>query len=262
MNARFCSRLISLALLLLGSVAAARAQEKADGPVSLVIGYRARPESRAAFRSWLATKGAAQFARWKSDGVFADDQLLFGSFAATDTLDAVGILSFDHYTDLARWKEIERTFPGGLSAEALGWAAATSSNLADRIDHGAAARRNPAKAAYVIAFYDVLTDAAKYRDYAHGYTGPQMRGWIDAGVLTAFDLFVNQNPAGAPWGACLVLEYRDLAGLAAREEAKTKVRAQLDASDAAWLAWSKDKSAIRKETGLFIADAITLPAAP
>jgi len=74
--------LLAAALILLGC---ARADE-ANGPVSLVITYRARSETRVAFRGWLAHAGGAQFARWKQEAAFADYQILFSSFAATSSV--------------------------------------------------------------------------------------------------------------------------------------------------------------------------------
>jgi hypothetical protein len=66
-------------------------------------------------------------------------------------------------------------------------------------------------------------------------------------VLASFSCFVNQNPAGAPWSSFIVLEYKDLKSLAARELVKTKTREQLAVTDPIWKKWSDDKSAIRKE---------------
>jgi len=253
-------RLFLLAVLVAGlsrSVAA-----EADGPVSVVITYRARPETRVAFRAWLETKGAAQFARWQAEGVFARAQILFGSLAANAPIDAVAILDFARYTDSAQWKQVERQFPGGLPPEALQLAAPASAHYADRICHGASASREPAKAAYLVAFYEVLADMPKYREYARGYVEPQLRGWIEAGVLSGYTMLANQAPLHHPWDALLVLEYTDLAGLARRDDVKKAVRARLAATDPAWVEWSKDKSDVRKELSLFVADAILLPAAP
>ncbi len=60
-------------------------------------------------------------------------------------------------------------------------------------------------------------------------------------------LVVNQNPAGAPWGSFIVLEYKDLKALAAREVIKTKARSELARRDPVWKKWSDDKTAIRTE---------------
>lgn len=233
-----------------------------ERPASLVITYRARPEARVAFRTWLETRGAAQFAGWRKAGVFAEAKILFGSLAATSTIDAMIILEFAHYTDCARWKEVERTHPGGLSPEALSLAAAESAQFADTISHGAGPGRDPTKAVYLVANYEVPSDMPRYRAYVQGYVAPQMRGWIEEGALAGFTLLANQSPLHHPWDALLVLEYSDLPGLARRDEVKREVRTRLAATDSAWAEWSKDKGELRKELSLFMADAINLPATP
>jgi len=253
---------ICLVFALVFSPCAVRAADAvSNGPTSLVITYRAKPETRVAFRAWLTTRGAAQLAQWQHDGVFADSEILFTSFAATSVFDAIVILHFAHYTDSARWKAIERTLPGGLPAEALALAAPESACYADSLGHGRAEHRDRAQAAYLLTFYEVLADTPKYKNYSAGYTLPQLRGWMEAGVLSGYDLYLNQAPLGKPWDAMLVLEYADLAALARRDEVKTDVRARLAATDPKWLEWSKDKSAIRREFSIVIADAI-VPAAP
>jgi hypothetical protein len=255
-------KILRVVFVLILSASVTRAADGVtDAPTSLVISYRSRPETRAAFRAWLTGQGAAQFARWQHDGIFSDSEILFTSFAATSVVDAIVILHFAHYTDSARWKMIERTSPGGLSPEALLLAAPESACYADSLGHSQGAQHDPARAAYMITFYEVLSDTPKYQSYSAGYTLPQMRGWMEAGVLSGFDLYLNQAPLGKPWDAMLVLEYADIAALARRDEVKSSVRAHLAATDAKWLEWSKDKSAIRREFSLMIADAI-VPGAP
>lgn len=252
--------LFLLAVLLAGlprSVAA-----EADGPVSLVITYRARPETRVAFRTWLETKGAAQFARWRAEGVFARARILFSTLAASAPVDAVVILEFARYTDSVHWQKRERDYPGGLPPEALQLAAPASAHFGDVIGRGARAGGDPASAVYLVAFYEVLTEQIRYRDYVRGYVEPQMRGWIEAGALSGFTMLANQTPLHQPWDALLLLDYTDLPALARRDAVKKEVRTRLAATDPAWLEWSKDKGAVRKELSLFLADAIPLPAAP
>jgi hypothetical protein len=253
---------IRVFLVLLVAAGTLRAADAvSDGPTSLVISYRAKPETRAAFRAWLSTRGAAQFAQWRREGVFVDSEILFTSFAATSAIDTIVILHFAHYTDSARWKAVERTLPGGLPAEALALAAPESACYADSLGHDRSPHRDPARAAYMVTFYETLVDTPKYKNYSAGYTLPQLRGWMEAGVLSSYDLYMNQVPLGKPWDAMLVLEYTDIAGLARRDEVKTDVRTHLAATDPKWLEWSKDKSAIRREFSSVFAEAI-VPAAP
>jgi hypothetical protein len=230
-----------------------------NGPVSLVITYRARPETRVDFRRWFMTEGAAQFARWKQDGVFAECLLLFTSFAATTSVDAVVVIDFARYTDSARWKEIEKTFPGGLSPAALRSGAAEAAFYADTLSRAASLTRDPAHSVFLLAFYEVIPSAEKYRSYAEGYIAPQMRGWIEAETLSSYRLLFNHAPLSVVWDAILVLEYKDIAALARRDEVKASVRVKLAQGDATWVAWSKDKSDIRREKALIVCDAIPLP---
>ena len=230
---------------------------EADAPVSLVITYRAKPERRVAFRTWLGTKGREQFAHWRNEEVFAGARILFTSFAASNTVDALVILDFRHYTDSARWKEVEKKFPGGLTAEALSLAAPESASYADVIGRDTTEGRDATKVTYLIAFYELLTDLPRYTKYFEGYTVPQLRGWMKSGALSGYAMYLNQAPLGKPWDDILLLEYTSIAGLARRDEIKADVRAQLAASDPIWLEWSKDKGSIRRELSLVIADLIT-----
>lgn len=252
--------LLSYLFCVLALLPGLSAQDNANGPTSLVISYRAVPEHRAAFRTYLESAGARQFAKWQHDGVFQKYQILFGSYAATNAVDAVVILDFATYTDLTRWKEIERRLPGGLSADAIKLAHPESACLADVLGRRETVQRDPAKAACFIAFYDVLTDWPKYLKYLEGYTFPQMQGWIDEGVLGAYAMYGNQNAAGAPWDVMLVLEYKDQASLAQREMVKNKVRQKLS-TDPVFKSLASNKTGIRNETSVLIADPI-LPVTP
>lgn len=229
-----------------------------ENPVSLVLTYRAPPEQRAAFRAWLAGEGAAQFARWKRDGVFADCLVLFTSFAATTGPDAVVVLDFARFADSQRWMEIERTLPGGLPPAALRLASVHSTFYADTLAR-AGAPRSRAQSVYLLAVYDVAASADRYKSYVAGYIVPQMDGWLEAQALGSYRLFFNHAPLSVVWDAILLLEYQDLAALGRRDEVKAGVRVRLAQSNPAWLAWSKDKGGIRTEKALIVAEAIPLP---
>jgi hypothetical protein len=247
----------SLLLAALAAIAIPSLAAEADGgePVSIVIVYKARPETRAAFRSLMQAEGAARFARWQKEGVFRRMHLLFTPYAGASPFDMIAILDFARYTDLERWKEVEQQMPGGLSPEALALASPESSWLAEPFVHDESADHDPTKSADLLAFYEVVTDPARYRKYVEGYTVPQMKGWIEAGVLGAYSMYVNQG-VGTPWNALLVLEYKGMAGLAQREAVKSGVRQRLAASDPVWKTWSNDKGAIRNEKSLVAADPI------
>jgi hypothetical protein len=245
-------RLLVLGLLLAGTAFAA------DPAVSLVITYRVEPAKRVAFREWLSKQGAADFAKWKRDGVFRDCLLLFTSFAATSGFDAVVILDFARYTDSARWMELEKSRPGGLPATVLGYAAAESTFYADTLAQGGATR-DRSKSVYLLAIYDVAAAADKYKTYVGEYIVPQVDGWISEKALSTYRLFFNHAPLSVVWDAILLLEYEDLAALARRDEVKAAVRVGLARTNPTWLAWSRDKSGIRTEKALVVAEAISLP---
>ncbi|MBL9215034.1 MAG: hypothetical protein JNG83_06120 [Opitutaceae bacterium] len=247
-----------LLLLLAGLGLGAPAFAGADDPVSLVLTYRARPEHRADFRSWVETEGAAQFAQWRREGVFRDCLLLFTTFATANP-DLVVVLDFARLADSGRWREIERRRPGGLTPEALRYAAPESASYGEAIAHGAAQRRDPARAAYLVITYAYTVDSATYRKYVAGYTVPQMEDWIASGALTAYALYLNHTPYNVPWESLLVLEYADLAGLARRDEIKAAARARLNAADPVFKSYADAKAEIRRDLAMFHADAIPLP---
>ena len=222
------------------------AQADIDGPTALITTYRARPEARTKFRSIMQTEGVAQFEKWKKAGVFASYQALFTTYAGNSEPDMFLVVKFNHFADLARWQKIEETYPGGLPASAQMIAAADTSGTADIVKESSTAPTTRDSQFFVLE-YDVLVDMPKYTSYVLGYAVPQFDAWQKTGALSSYASYVNQNPAGAPWGSFIVLEYKDLPSLASREVIKNKARAELAVSNAAWKKWSDDKTAVRKE---------------
>jgi hypothetical protein len=223
-----------------------RAQEQVDGPTALIITYHAKSGNRSAFRKVMQTEGIAQLNKWQKDGIFSSYNALFTAYAADAMPDMFVILRFKHFTDLGNWQKIEETYPGGLTERAQAFGAAETSGTADIVDEGSTAATTKDSQFFVLE-YDVTVDMPKYVSYVHGYVTPQFKGWTSAGVLSSYSCFVNQNPAGAPWSSLIVLEYKDLKSLAAREVIKSKTRAELATSDVTWKKWSDDKTAVRKE---------------
>lgn len=224
----------------------AAAQSEANGPTALIISYHARPADRIRFREIMTREGVPQLDAWKKQGIFASYQALFTTYAASSLPDMFLILRFAHFADLARWQKIEETSPGGLPADAQPIASADFSATADIVKDRLVAPSTRDSQFFVLE-YNVLVDMAKYTSYLVGYAVPQFDEWEKAGVLSSYTAYVNQNPAGAPWSSFIVLEYKDLPSLAAREVVKNKARADLAATNPAWKKWSDDKTAMRTE---------------
>ena len=222
------------------------AQAEINGPTALIVSYRANPGFRAQFRAIMAGEGVAQLNQWQKDGVFASYDALFTAYAARSAPDMFLVLRFNHFTDLARWQKIEESRPGGLPDKAQSIAVASDAATTDIIAEQHADATTPDSQFFVLE-YDVIADAPTYNSYVRGYVTPQFDAWMKAGVLSSYATFVNQNPAGARWSSFILLEYKDLHALAARESAKNQARAELAASNPVWKKWSDDKTAIRKE---------------
>jgi hypothetical protein len=96
---------------------------------------------------------------------------------------------------------------------------------------------------------------AEYLKYADGYVIPQFEGWMAEGVLNNYRIFMSKYPAGRPWNAMVILEYKDDAALARREEVVKNVRAKLK-ENPEWKAISENKKNIRDEKQVVIADVV------
>jgi hypothetical protein len=241
-----------------GGAAQAQTDANADGPTALIVSYRALPGARAKFRAVMQSEGVRQLEQWRHEAVFASYQVLFTTFAGDSQPDMFLVLRFDHFSDLGRWEHIEETYPGGLPVIAQGLATANYSATADIVKQNSAAKDTRYSQFFVLE-YDVLVDMPKYESYVTGYATPQFDEWEKDGVLSSYACFVNQNPAGAPWSSFIVLEYKDLKSLAARETVKNRARAELATTNAEWKRWSQDKTAIRTEKAAIPARALNLP---
>ena len=250
---RWLAVAILLAIASLGGHAMATENEISGGPGELLITYRAEPANRPAFRTYLLGEGSAQLAKLKQQGVLKNFQILFNPYVTPGTWDAMTILSFSHYADIKRWKEIERTLPGGLTAAGLKLAKPSGTYSADLAWEGQSDHPGPAgdHVFYVIP-YDI-NNADQYRKYVNGYVIPQVEGWLKEGVLSRYRIFLNRDPVGPPWDALFVYEYRDLDSFGRREETVAKVRGPLR-EDPAWKQLNDIKATLRTEEENTIAD--------
>lgn len=249
-NLRRLAGALLAGLLCTGAVQAA--DQRADGPLSLIISYHASPANRAALRHELQGEGAQGFQRWKQQGVLSDYHLLFGRYADGDNADAVAVLTFADYAALSRWNRIEQTSPGGLPKKAVALASSIQTAPADMVRSGGSDVA-AADSVFMVIPYQLMIPESDYVKYADGYVIPQFEGWIKEGVLKRYEILVDRYAAGRPWSTMVLLEYKNDAALGQREAVVQRVRARLK-DDPQWKAISDDKKHIRNELQLVIAD--------
>ena len=239
-----------------GSTAVAAENAVSGGPRQLLIAYRTEPADRPAFRRYLQQREAKLLARLQRQGILSGYQILFNPFVQPRTWDAMVVLSFTSFADTRRWLDIERTSPGGLSPAGLKLAKPISEYSADLAWENAASDEGPAdeRVFYVIP-YTYLSSRAQYEAYVSAYVIPQLEGWIKAGVLSRYRIYLNRYPVGdpEPWDALFVYEYRNLEDFGRRDETIAAVRKTLRA-DPAWLRLSATKSSLRTEAENTIAE--------
>lgn len=219
-----------------------------SAPTALIITYKAKPGERLHFLTLMRTEGISEFEKWKGEGIFAQYALLTPAFAGagTNAPDLYAILRFSHFTDLTSWQRIERIQPGGLPLEAQSIAWADTSGIADLVKEETSGHPS-SESQFFILTYDVLVSIPAYRNYVVGYVAPQFQEWMKAGALNSYSVFTNQNPAGAPWGSLILLEYKNIKELGRREIVKDQARDSLAATNPEWKKWSEDKTNVRKE---------------
>jgi hypothetical protein len=228
------------------------------GPLSLLITYQCEPAHRPAFRSYLETKGLAQFRKWKEEGVLKDCQLFFNWYVDEGTWDAMAMLRFHQYADVARWKEIEETMPGGLSQEALKLAKPVTTSSADIVwqkpgKPGDEVKEDRSESVFLLIPYKYLVLVSEYKKYVDAYVIPQLDGWLKEDVLKTYKVLLNRFPTGDRWGSMLVLEYKNLEAFGKRKQTKYKVREGLREIPE-WKAYSDIKRTLRQEREPIIAE--------
>ena len=246
-------------LPLAAGTAVAAENAVSGGPRQLLIAYRTQPADRPAFRAYLETHEAALLRRLERQGVLSGYRILFNPFVQPRTWDAMVTLSFNRFTDSRRWLDIEQRSPGGLDAQGLKLAQPVSEYSADLTWQGDAADAGPADGHifYVIP-YTYLTSVGQYKAYVDGYVIPQLQGWLRAGVLSRYRIYLNRYPVGdpEPWDALFVYEYRSLEDFGRRDEAMAAVRKSLQA-DSSWVKLSQSKSGQRTEAENTIAESLS-----
>ena len=52
---------------------------------------------------------------------------------------------------------------------------------------------------YLIIPYEITVPAREYLTYLDDYVVPQLKGWMDEGVLASYGVYLARYPAGRPW---------------------------------------------------------------
>jgi hypothetical protein len=235
------------------------AQESVDdtGPTGLIITYKSAPNKRTDLREYVSRTGQQRFQKLKDSNLLKDYRILFSRYVDADSWDVMVLLSFARYTDVGRWKDVERATPAGLTEEGLALTSAISTYPADLIRHDSSAAPT-GKSVFFVIPYDYIIPELDYVKYADGYVVPQMKGWIEEGVLTSYRLYLSRYPNLRPWGSMLVLEYKNDEAFGLRDKTVAKVRARLQ-GDPAWKALNENKRQVRVEKQAVIADEIVTP---
>jgi hypothetical protein len=256
-------RSLTIALTLLAALAgtAPAGAQEVDPTWYVFVTYRAPPATRPQFVSHMRDEGARRLAEWQRQGIFREHQLLANSFVDADTWDMMLVLRFTAFSDIARWRQVEREFPGGLTAEALRLGAPINTYTGERAwlasSRGGAGTGDEM---YLVIPYEFSSEA-EYRSYADAYVIPQFDAWVREGVLTGYDMYLNQYPASKPWDVLIVLEYRDQESLGRREEVKLRVRARLRGESPEWVAAANVKAELRTEGMIVVAEPVVRPPA-
>ena len=225
-----------------------------DG-VILMLTYHASAANRVALARRLREDLAPRLGSMARAGVLRRHQLLLNRQVDAGTWDAMAILEFADATAHRRWIELTRRYPAGLAAGALRLLERVETAQVDLFRAGGEAGADPHRQAWLVIPYDYLVPVADYRRYLEGYVFPQTQGWIEAGVLQDWAMYLTRYPASRPWTALLVLGYVDDAALEQRPAVTAQVRERL-AADPAWKAIADNKQAVREEGRVVAADLV------
>jgi len=173
----------------------------------------------------------------------------------------MSILRFASYGDTQRWKQVERATPGGLNAAGLRLAKPINTYSADLPWEGEVDDPGSEEdSVYYVIPYE-YSSADQYRKYVDAYVIPQVAGWMRAGVLSGYRIFMNRYQAGRPWDSLFVLRYRNLEAFGRREETVAQVRLTLK-DNPEWQQLNAIKQTIRTESENTIAEALQPPHSP
>lgn len=246
----------SLAAAAAAAAAPAVAAGAAQSGSAIVITYRSSVADRPLLRREVLKGLVPRLETWRHDGTISGYQLLFNSFVDSKTWDLLAIVNFRDFDGIERWRDIERSAPGGLTAPELRILAPTAEYLMDVVRRSQAVGSGGREGVYlVIPYVFSPTPPDRYLQYARGYILPETEGWMRHGNIASYGLYVNRFYPDEPLQSLLVLEYRNFDALSHREEVVDETRKELSA-DPAWKSWSdaKGNGHIRTEKAAVIAE--------
>ena len=144
----------------------------------------------------------------------------------------------------------------GLCVVALALGTPKTCVYTDKGWSGGKPNADQGKSAYMMIPYQTLVSADEYGDFVTRYVEPQLKGWVQAGIMHTYAVHIEQNPTNAPWDSLLVFEYDGLRGIAMRDVVKQQVRDSELKNDPGYKHFSAIKRNIRKELQPATFDAI------
>jgi hypothetical protein len=253
------ARQIFKALILLGLVCSGAAADQDDpkqtGPVALIIQYKCLPSQRAEFRRRLIASELGSLAKLQSDGVLAEYHLLFSRYVDTNAWDALALLTFHRYADVSRWRRVEEASPAGLTQGTIALTSSVETYPVD-LTRQAMSGEPALRPVYLVVPYTYSVPVSAYLKYVDDYVSPQFKGWMQEGILSGYQLYLQRYTAARPWDTLIFLQYKDDDSFGQRESIVAKVRAQLQ-SNSVWKAASDNKQSLRVEKEAVIADELT-----
>lgn len=227
---------------------------RAQGPRALILTYRVAPAHRIAFRAAVRATTLPRLEKLRKSGELDSYHVLESRYVDSAGWDMMLILDFHNSAALARWRRVEEQTPAGLAPQALRLVSAVETAPADRMFGRASSRPGDPTPVYLVVPYELFVSEDEYLTYAAGYVVPQLNGWMDAGALDSYEVYLPRYAAGRDWSALLVLAYRGDAGLARRDAVVKAVRARLAATAPQWEAFAQQKQKLRTEKQAVIAD--------
>jgi hypothetical protein len=229
---------------------AANMAERDTGPKHLVIMYQCPAQTRAAFRDFMVRTGVSRFEQWKQSNVVKEYHILFNWFVDAETWDMLALVDVGDYRNIDKWRQVERSSPGGLDPDGLALCKPTVTHAMDLLWHNSSTtlKSNPDKSVFLMIPYEYYPASSleEYTKYVSGYVIPQFDRWIRDNVLVSYRIYANRFQTSRSWQALFVLEYRDTETFGEREKEVDKVKAELQ-KDEAWKSLGDRKLRIRTE---------------